>query len=91
MESLFSRTDGEIANRADRGERVGGILEPNGCLKELRIEDQLQFAGLVRVLLRTFRWPTGFGECADRAFPQPAVPQESFVSRAKIAATLSRT
>jgi len=78
MESLFSHTDGETANRADRGERVGGILEPNGYLQELRIEDQLQFAGLVRVLLRTFRWPTGFGECTDRAFPQSEVPQDPF-------------
>ena len=54
------------------------VYRSQGVLQKLRIEDELQLARLVRVLLRTFRWPTGFRECADRAFPQSAVPQDPF-------------
>lgn len=42
-------------------------------LQKLRIEEQLQLAWLVRVLLRKARWPTGVGQGADRSLPEVAV------------------
>ena len=65
--------------RTDNAGRPSGRLKierslNSDCLEELRIEDQLQLAGLVRVLLRDAGWPTGIGQCADRSFPEVAVP-----------------